>query len=183
MNRVSHGSLHSILWTRDKRSHKTPISRNRMLGRILLGVKAVEIAKAHGASWLFLRSLKHTQWCFISTVSKVLRQEFVLRNMDVLCWVFLGRETRRNWSNINERILIRISSLPMHEVKWLNFSLKYPILTQPKPPKSQRGCYGTFKHKSQFLEGNIILLLINRRIILDVYIAPFFWRTLQTLVH
>jgi hypothetical protein len=62
----------------------------------------------------------------------------------------------------------------MHEVKWLNFSLKYPILTQLKPPKSQRGCYGTFKQKSQFLRGDIILLLINRRIILGVYIAHFF---------
>lgn len=51
--------------------------------------------------------------------------------------------------------------------------LEVPILTQSKPPKSQRGCYGTFKHKAQFLGGNIILLLINRRIILSVYIAPF----------
>lgn len=71
-------------------------------------------------------------------------------------------------------VLLGISSLPMHGVKEVNLSLKYPVVTQYQPRKSQRELYGTFEHGSQFLLGNIIKLLINRRIILRVYIALFF---------
>lgn len=62
----------------------------------------------------------------------------------------------------------------MHEVKEVNFSLKSPVVTQIQPQKSRRELYGTFERRSQFLLGDIIKLLINRRIILQVYIALFF---------
>lgn len=120
---------------------------------------------------LFMRKFiwsAHTIAFHYLRVSKLLTEEFVFRNT-----CLTSRFPRKKVTQHQHMYSLGMPSLPMHKVKEVNFSSKWLLVTQFQPQKSQKEHYGTFEHRSQYLLGNIIKRLINRRIILHVYIALF----------